>query len=129
MMRRQRSQRTGIFRSKLESRVALALEGAGVSYDYEKLKLAYTRPCTYTPDFVLPNGIMLEVKGYFEGKDRSKHLLVRQAHPDIDLRFVFQNANTKLSSKSSTSYGDWCDRHGFLWCHQAIPKEWILTPP
>jgi hypothetical protein len=31
-----------------------------------------------------------------------------------------------LSKKSSTTYAEWCDKHGFLWCHKEIPEEWIL---
>ena len=132
MMRRRRYHKRPTktpFRSKLEERVALALKGAGVDYTYESQKLKFTRLCTYTPDFILPSGIMLEVKGYFEPSDRTKHLLVRAQHPQVDLRFVFQNANLRLNSKSSTTYGDWCDKHGFLWCAQAIPKEWLNLPP
>lgn len=132
MMRRRRYPKrptTTPFRSKLEERVALVLKGAGVEYTYESQKLKFTRPCNYTPDFILPSGIMLEVKGYFEPSDRTKHLLVREQHPDVDLRFVFQNANLRLNSKSSTTYGDWCDKHGFLWCAQAIPKEWLNILP
>jgi len=132
-MRRHRAKKTGIFRSKLESRIASALDGAGVDYAYESLKLHYTRPQTYTPDFILDNGVVLEVKGYFEPSDRTKHLLVREANPDVDIRFVFQNGNTKLNRNSSTTYGSWCDKNGFQWCdaHSKIPSEWTTssTPP
>ncbi len=130
-MRRHRAKRTGIFRSRLEKRVASALEGAGVGYSYESHKLHYLRPQKYIPDFVLPNGIMLEVKGYFEASDRTKHLLVREQNPDADVRFVFQNANTTLNKNSSTTYGQWCDKHGFEWCDakSKIPNEWINLPP
>ena len=131
VMRRYKAKRTGIFRSRLEKRVASALEGAGVDYSYESQKLKYLRPQTYTPDFVLPNGIMLEVKGYFEGSDRTKHLLVREQNPDADVRFVFQNANTTLNKNSKTTYGQWCDDNGFEWCDakSKIPNEWINLPP
>jgi len=125
-MRKHRAKRTGIFRSKLESRVASALKGAGVDYSYESLKLKYLRPQTYTPDFVLSNGIVLEVKGYFEPSDRTKHLLVRQQNPDVDIRFIFQNGDTTLSRKSKTTYGQWCDDNGFEWCdaRSKIPATW-----
>ena len=105
--------------------MALALSGVGVTFEYEKMRLEYTRPSTYTPDFVLPSGIILEVKGYWEASDRTKHLLVRESHPQLDIRFVFQNAHQKLSKRSKTSYGNWCDKNGFLWCHQTIPRAWL----
>ena len=106
--------------------MALALKGAGVHFQYETLRLNYTRPSTYTPDFVLPNGIIWEAKGYWEAADRTKHLLVREAHPERDIRFVFQNAATKLNKRSKTSYGEWCDKHNFLWCNREVPKKWLI---
>lgn len=117
--------KTTSFRSKFEESVALALKSAGVAFSYESLRLAYSRPSTYTPDFVLPNGIILEAKGYWESADRTKHLLVRECHPELDIRFVFQNAAVRLSKKSKTSYGDWCDKHKFLWCDKQIPRKWL----
>ena len=132
-MRRHRAKKTGIFRSRLESRVASALDGIGVGYAYESHKLNYLRPQTYTPDFVLDNGVYLEVKGYFEPSDRTKHLLVREQNPDADIRFVFQNGNTYLNKNSYTTYGDWCDKNGFQWCdaNSKIPLQWTesLPPP
>ena len=113
------------FRSKFEDTVAFALIDAGVTFSYETLKLSYSRPCTYTPDFILPNGVVLEVKGFWPPSDRTKHKLVKEAHPDVDIRFVFQNAFNTLSNSSKTTYADWCDKHGILWCHRKIPEEWL----
>ena len=113
------------FRSKFEDTVAFALLDAGVTFSYETLKLSYSRPCTYTPDFILPNGVVLEVKGFWPPSDRTKHKLVKEAHPDVDIRFVFQNAFNTLSKSSKTTYADWCDKHGILWCHRKIPEEWL----
>jgi len=132
-MRRHKAKKTGIFRSKLESRVASALDRIGVGYTYESHTLPYLRPQKYTPDFVLDNGVYLEVKGYFEPSDRTKHLLVREQNPDADIRFVFQNANTYLNKNSYTTYADWCEDKGFLWCdaNSKIPLQWTesLPPP
>jgi hypothetical protein len=105
--------------------VASALTRAGVHHSYESMKLNYTKECKYTPDFVLDNGIILEVKGYWIASDRTKHLRVREAHPDLDIRFVFQRATNTLNKTSKTTYADWCDKHGFLWCQGDIPKEWM----
>ena len=124
-MRRRRPTRRSKFRSRFEEKVASALKRAGVHHSYESMKLTYTKECKYTPDFVLDNGIILEVKGYWQASDRTKHLRVREAHPDIDIRFVFQRASNTLNKTSKTTYGDWCDKHGFLWCEGDIPKEWM----
>ena len=113
------------YRSRFEERLALTLKGVGAPFDYETLKLKYTRECVYTPDFILPNGVIIEAKGYWLPADRTKHLRVRECNPEMDIRFCFQNAHNTLNKKSKTTYGDWCDKHGFLWAHKTIPKEWI----
>lgn len=112
-------------RSGFEKQVLDALSESGVDYEYEAETLSYVKEHKYTPDITLPNGILIEVKGFFEPADRTKALLVRAQNLDKDIRFVFQRASTKLSKKSKTSYADWCDKHGFLWAEKRVPKEWI----
>ena len=95
---------------------------------YEKYTITYTKPETnhsYTPDFVLSNGIVIEAKGLFEREDRQKHLLIKEQYPNLDLRFVFQNPKLKLYKGSKTTYGDWADKHGFLWSTRIIPDSWF----
>ena len=65
-----------------------------------------------TPDFQVGD-IHLEVKGLFDVQARHKMLLVKQQHPDLDIRFVFSNANAPIYKGSPTSYAQWCDKHGF----------------
>lgn len=116
------------FRSGLERQVAKQLKEAGVSYTYESLVLRYTKPESfhkYTPDFVLPNGIIIETKGYFETADRQKHILVKQQDPSLDIRFVFSNPQRPISKGSKTTYAMWCEKNGFLYAKGLIPKDWI----
>lgn len=116
------------WRSGLEETIAHQLEMLRVKYKYEELKLSYTVPAskhTYTPDFELPNGIIIETKGRFVTADRKKHLLVKEQHPDLDIRFVFSNPRTKISKVSKTTYADWCDKYGFKYAAKSIPTEWI----
>src|SRR6056297_1186393 len=114
------------FRSGLEYRVACQLENLGVAYEYEQLKVKYQRrESTYTPDFELPNGIIIEAKGRFTSSDRSKHLRIKEQHPKLDIRFVFSNSNNKLNKNSSTTYAGWCEKHGFKWSDKVIPVEWL----
>ena len=97
-------------------------------YTYEKEVLAYTKPESkhkYTPDFKLGNGIIVETKGRFLTEDRKKHLLVKAQHPGRDIRFIFSNSRTKISKASKTSYGDWCDKHGYLYADKLIPMAWL----
>ena len=56
------------YRSGLEERVAKQLEDLGVDFEYETLKIKFTRPSqasTYTPDFILPNKIIIEYSEIF----------------------------------------------------------------
>lgn len=116
------------FRSGLEGKVAKQLEVLGVKVEYETTKVKYVIPeslHTYTPDFVLPNGIVVETKGRFVVADRKKHLLIKQQHPDLDIRFVFQNPKNKITKGSKTTYADWCIKNGFQYADKRIPDEWL----
>lgn len=116
------------FRSGLEEKVAEQLNKLGVEYTYEQLRLRYMKPAsthTYTPDFQLPNGIIIETKGRFLLADRQKHILLKKQHPELDIRFVFSNSRTKISKTSSTTYAKWCEKEGFKYADKEIPKEWL----
>ena len=116
------------YKSGLEEKIARQLEELGLEVEYESEKFYYQRPSTnhtYTPDFILPNGIVIESKGRFKLEDRKKHLLIQQQFPQRDLRFVFTNSRQKIRKGSKTSYGDWCMKNGFLYADKLIPKEWI----
>lgn len=114
------------FRSKTEEQVAETLDMFEVSYQYEPGTIPYTLQCKYKPDFVLTNGIHLEVKGYFPSKDRRKMLAVKRDNPELDIRFVFQRPFNPIYKGSSTTYAQWCEKHGFPWCsYYDLPIEWI----
>lgn len=115
------------YRSGLESKVSAQLNEAGVGFEYETFKIEYQVNETrkYTPDFRLPNGIIVETKGRFVAADRKKHLLVQQQHPDLDIRFVFSNSKAKLNKGAKSTYADWCIKHGFLYADKTIPEEWL----
>lgn len=117
------------FRSGLEQELADFLESKSVTYEYEpkESKMPYQpKPRVYLPDFVLPNGVIIESKGRLTAADRVKHLLLKEQHPDADIRFVFKVDN-KLSPKSPTRYSEWCEKHGFLYCFigDGVPDEWL----
>ena len=115
------------FRSKLEERVATLLMTLGVSYEYESHKVPYTIQHNYTPDFILPNHVHLEAKGYWSAEDRRKILAVKKDNPDLDLRMVFQSPYNKISKRSKTTYAQWCDRHKILWtAFHEVPLDWLI---
>lgn len=95
---------------------------------YEIEKINYVIPeskHSYTPDFSLPNGIIIETKGRFTADDRRKHILIKKQHPKLDIRFLFKKANKRLKKGSKTTYAEWCDKYGFKYCEKEIPKGWL----
>jgi predicted nuclease of restriction endonuclease-like RecB superfamily len=115
------------FRSKLEERVANLLEGLGVSYEYENTQVPYIIQHHYVPDFVLPNHVYLEAKGYWAPSDRRKILAVVRDNPDLDLRMVFQAPFNTISKKSKTTYAKWCEKHNIPWTsYHDIPLDWLI---
>lgn len=115
------------FRSGLEEKVGEQLKKlfGSVEYETEKIKYTLNEVRTYTPDFLTPNGIIIETKGRFTPDDRKKHLLIKEQYPDLDIRFVFSNSNNKIRKGSKTSYADWCDKNGFQHANKLIPEEWL----
>jgi len=119
--------RTFSYRSGLEVKVADELKQLGVPFHYEPPGwVIYQKPHSrYKPDFVLPNGIIVETKGQFLSSDRSKHKLIKAQNPDLDIRFVFSNSRTRIGSKSKTTYAMWCERLEFQYADKSIPLEWL----
>lgn len=116
------------FRSGLEEKIAEELDRLGIDAKYEETVIEYLKParkCKYTPDFVLPNGIIIETKGRFVTADRQKHIAVKEQHPSLDIRFVFSNSRARISKKSSTTYAMWCTRYGFKFADKSVPMAWI----
>lgn len=122
-----RSRRTSKFRSGFEAKTANYLRRLGIEFEYESLKVSYMREATYTPDFILPNGIIIETKGLWTSEDRTKHLLIKEQHPELDVRLCFQNTSNKLRKGSKTTYAMWCEKKGLKYCDKTIPKSWLNT--
>ena len=115
-----------MFRSELEEKVSDLLCELNIDYEYEPTRIPYEIQHNYSPDFLLPNGVYLECKGYWDSIDRRKVKNVVEQHPEIDLRMVFQAPYNKISKKSKTTYAQWCDRHKIPWCaYHNIPIEWL----
>lgn len=114
------------FRSKYEERIFNNAKDAGFSLEFETIKLKYTITSNYVPDFILPNGIIVEAKGYFDSRARAKMLAVKRDNPDLDIRFLFMDGRKKLRKGSKTNYEQWAQRHGFKYAiGDEIPKKWF----
>ena len=126
--RRKKVLKKKTFRSGLEDTTALQITSKGAKLLYETSKIKYTIPESdhvYTPDFILPNGIIVETKGRFMIEDRKKHLLIRAQHPEKDIRFVFTRSATKLYKGARTTYADWCVKYNFKFADKKIPDSWF----
>ena len=95
------------FRSGLEERIASELQTESVEFEFEETKLEYTKPQkvhTYTY-FSPKQQIFIETKGLFTSADEKKMRLVKEQHPDLDIRFIFNYSKSCISKKSKTTYG------------------------
>ena len=114
------------YRSGLEEDMATNLKERGITFTYEEEKIKWldSKVRTYTPDFVLENGIIIETKGRFVSADRRKHKEIKDQYPDLDIRFVFSNSRAKLYKGAKSNYGEWCVKNGFMYSDKVIPEEW-----
>lgn len=123
--------KVGAYRSGLEDKLAKQLESKGIAVMYEEWSIPYVVPASnhkYTPDIIIPNGIIIEAKGLWESDDRKKHLLIKEQFPELDIRFVFSSSRTKLYKGSPTSYAEFCDKHGIKFADKLIPIDWLKEP-
>lgn len=120
------------WRSGLEEAIGAQLKSLRVRYEYETLRIPFEQPVKprrYSPDYLLlDNGIIVETKGRFVTADRQKHLLVKEQHPDLAIRFVFSNSRQRISKQSQTTYATWCRSKGFLFADKFVPVSWTTEP-
>ena len=123
---RQMARKNG-YRSGLEDKVATYLKELNIKFSYESLKIEWEDLTyrTYTPDFILNNGIIIETKGRFLMADRRKHLCIKKQHPKLDIRFVFENSRKKLRKGAKSTYAEWCIKYGFRYYDRIIPEDWL----
>jgi hypothetical protein len=116
------------YRSGFEHKVSDQLKENKIKFEYETTVIDYIKPetnHTYTIDFTLPNGILVETKGRWVLEDRKKHLLIKKQHPELDIRMVFQSSKTKIRKGSKTTYAMYCDKHDIPWAEKVIPESWL----
>jgi Phage endonuclease I len=108
-------------RSGLEQNVGLLLLAANLQEGYEESSIKYSIPesiHTYTPDFrpYKNKPIYLETKGRWEASDRKKMKLILEQHTNKTFIMIFGRSLNTITKKSKTTYGDYCDKIGLLWC-------------
>ena len=145
MTRRKKRGNRSEYRSRLETNVVGCLNEALIKFTYETSSFRYRfwlpnticSECggegkaykwrTYTPDFFLPNDIIIEAKGKMGSPERKKLIAIKEEHPDMDLRMLFMRDN-KIHKNSLTRYSVWAEKNGFPWTVSevgVVPKNWI----
>lgn len=111
--KKERGKRSGF---ELEVEAVLQKKYKRVAYEQEYLEYVVPEKVQrYLPDFIISKGrktIYFESKGRFTAADRKKLLLVKESHPKLDLRLLFQ-ADNWLTKKHKSRYSDWARKHGF----------------
>ena len=105
------------YRSKLEARCAQILKENSISFEYEPFKIEYIpkfeydgikyRAAYYTPDFVVDDKYILEVKGYANDVYRYKKKLVL-------LKLMQQNKYSFIEIKTLTKLREWIRKYKLL---------------
>lgn len=105
------------YRSKLEARCAQILKENNIPFEYEPFKIEYIpkfeyegikyRAAYYTPDFVVDNKYILEVKGYANDVYRYKKKLVL-------LKLMQQNKYSFVEIKTLTKLREWIRKYKLL---------------
>jgi hypothetical protein len=117
------------FRSKFEESIFEAAKRSRKKLDHEPHFIPYIMKGSYLPDFILPNGIYIEAKGYLDAAACKKMKAVKQTNPHLDIRFVFQNANGKRNKRAKLRNWEWAEKHGFPWAEGTIPLAWWKEQP
>ena len=139
--RRQWKYRNIVYRSKFEMGIGKSLSDRKAKFKYERENYKYkvriphaecdscgstevSKLGYYTPDFFLSNGIIVEAKGKFTPAERKKMQAMKEQHPDLDIRMVFQTDNW-LTRSHSKRYSDWCISHDIPYAVGDVPDEWL----
>lgn len=131
------------FRSNFEFNIARVLATKGIKFEYESKSYEYTkkvyRPVClecgskkvvsthkYTPDFFLPNGIVIETKGKVTPSVRTNLLEIHEAMQEqgVDWRLVFMRDNW-LTKKRTKRLSEWAEDNGIKYFVGRIPDEWL----
>lgn len=133
------------YRSGFERTFMANMEARGWGMAYEPIRLPFVVPAVqrhYIPDFVfdpqsktvVPNiqdiselkgKIILELKGVLDQNTRSKMARIKEAYPDLDIRFVFM-ADNWITKAKKQRYSQWAEANGFGWfVGSCPPPEWF----
>lgn len=93
------------------------------------LKLRIEKKTTWTPDFLLPNGHYLEVKGYPTEDWVEKMYLLKEQLPEefAKVHVLFTNPKVRLPSRKKSLAVQWAYAIGLDYdvCFPEVPQRWL----
>jgi hypothetical protein len=99
------------------------------AYEVDTFEYLVSETRKYTPDWTIitesGHKIYIEFKGVLDRATRKKMKLVKQQHPDLDIRIIFEKPGNKIMKSSKTTYGMWAEQWGFPWADNTLPREWL----
>lgn len=112
------------FKSGFERAIDANLKMRKIKFEYETLQVEYILNGTYNPDFIFRNGVIVEAKGLLDRESKRKMVAVKKQHPELDIRFLFMNADKKIPGSKQT-HGEWATKNGFPFAEREVPEEWV----
>jgi hypothetical protein len=102
------------FRSTWEANIARILNYKNIKYEYEseyiQLDLSNEKvniTPTYIPDFILDDGSIIEVKGFWDSRSKAKMKLVKEQYPDRKILVIDCDLYTCINKKYSSIIDTW----------------------
>ena len=82
----------------------------------------------HVPDFLLPNGLLIETKGVMDVTYPQKVELLAVCHPSVMKRYrvCFGNADLITPKRGTLTYAQWAHKQGITWCEGDIPESWFM---
>lgn len=121
------------YKSALERRLAYVLKFC----KYEQVKVKYSIPCTYNPDFNFPDKpwLLIEAKGRFinGSAEARKYVEVVKQHRELEIVFIFEKPHVKAYTGlrkrrdgSIMTIGEWAAKNNFLFFGEKEIPEWFV---
>ena len=112
-------------------KVEIQLKKQGVEYELNNKDKAIEyisckKTKVFVPCFVMSDGMIIECVSGLLARDCRKYLLLREQHPDLDIRFVFEIDNMKILGGDGLSLAEWAASNRFHWAKKLIPLEWMV---
>ena len=115
---------------------AQTCDSLNIPWQYEPESFEWVPPLAmYTPDFKIEcedgSYFWIEYKGYLRDKEKTKMREIRKQRPDLNIRFVFEDAlkpvagARKRKDGTKQSHAEWAIKNGYRWANKFIPMEWL----